>query len=109
MADVVVAFRISKPLTGRGTEMTINHALYGKYVHVPLVHTTDFIVYQGIKPVLLLWDITEENCADYLEHTIKFLKKYKPNKIMVTGPTKQTYDCETIVKNLLVQSIKTIE
>jgi hypothetical protein len=105
IADVLIAFRINKPKTGKGTEMTVNYAKTGSYKHVPIDTTENVIEIIGNKPVLILFDLGINNMKDYAMQIVKFLTKHKPTNIMISGPSKETFDCDELVRDLLVLSL----
>ena len=104
ITDVLIALRIRKPKTGKGTEKTINYAICSKYEHIELNHEENIVEINGVKPIIVLWDLTNDNLEQYILSVTKFLIKHKPSKIMISGPTTETYDCEELIKNLLICS-----
>lgn len=125
MSDLLIAFRLNRPLTGKGTDMTINYARYGKYNFVPLTSPKDEYIqmYDGNDildiysqdcskleehksvPVIIIWS-DEKGELTYQDKQIdvvkNFIKKYNAKKIMISGPTRQTYDCEHIICKFLM-------
>ena len=91
LCDGLLAFRFRIPNTGRGTESTINCALYGEYKHSIFSQDADIVLFDDIKsykkPVILLWDISDDKFELYGDTVIKFIKKHNIKKLMVSGST----------------------
>lgn len=105
ISNALIAFHYRIPETDRGTECTVNYALTKKYKHVKLEDTQDYQIYEGRKPVIVFWDLSEDNLGNYSEVLRSFLEKYRPNNIMVSGPCQSTVNCQILVKNLLCLSL----
>jgi hypothetical protein len=98
MCDALLAIRTTLPKTGRGTECTVNNALYGKHEHVPLhmpQHEEDPSAYELItpsgKPVLVLWNI-ERRTNEHAQRVASFLYRKNVRTLMVNGPCASTVD-----------------
>lgn len=109
ISNGLIAFRYSIPNTGRGTECTVNYALTKKYKHVPLeepgINSIDieYQVYEGRKPVIVFWNLNEDNLEYFSKVLHSFLSKYNINNIMVSGPCESTVKCEQLIKQLLIK------
>lgn len=108
LCDCIIGFRTRQEKTGRGTEMTINYALNGKYKHISLDQKNDVAIYEEkvIKPAIVFWDLVEKNIDEYSKILLEFLNKHNPKAIMITGPCESTYPCEKNVSQLLEKTLK---
>eukprot|EP01102_Stenamoeba_stenopodia_P007067 TRINITY_DN1975_c0_g1_i3.p1 TRINITY_DN1975_c0_g1~~TRINITY_DN1975_c0_g1_i3.p1 ORF type:complete len:229 (-),score=41.99 TRINITY_DN1975_c0_g1_i3:396-1082(-) len=80
-ADVMVAFRYSIPMTGRGTECTINHLRECSYHHVQLQKPEDGVLeLEGNKPAIVFWDLSETNIEAYANRLAFFLETQHSSK-----------------------------
>lgn len=117
MCDVVIAFRLSKPKTGRGTTQTFNYAAYGTYSNstLPIFDTitgvTEIKYNQDRKPVIVLWDpMNHINKSQFPTAIKQFIEKYDKNnlKILITGPCESTLPgIQSCITELLVEALKT--
>lgn len=94
MSDALLAFRCRVPQTGRGCEMTVNYARRGKYAHVPLewppAHVTSQQLRPAAKPVLVMWDLSEDNAQAAAAELAAFLEEHRVRSLMVSGPCEST-------------------
>eukprot|EP01012_Entosiphon_sulcatum_P015082 TRINITY_DN20098_c0_g1_i2.p1 TRINITY_DN20098_c0_g1~~TRINITY_DN20098_c0_g1_i2.p1 ORF type:complete len:185 (+),score=17.12 TRINITY_DN20098_c0_g1_i2:29-583(+) len=94
--DALVALRLTRPLTGRGTEKTVQYALTGRYKHIPLEPPPEGtvgafeVIRTGKKPVLVLWDVTENSLVQHVPVIKAFLEEFKPKTLMASGSTERT-------------------
>ncbi|QPB44374.1 molybdenum cofactor carrier [Medusavirus stheno T3] len=108
--DLLVAFLLDKPLTGRGTRNTMKFAYMGKRNvkacpdHIFEHHTTPTLVH-GVagKDILVVWDLSESNW----ESTAATLKAILPayTKVMFSGPMERTSPGITDLVELLVVKV----
>ncbi len=96
LCDLLVAFRLNKPRTGKGTDQTVNYARFGKYDFNSLEYKTPIIAYTtDKKPVIVVWDLSDENLTTLSREVKNFIKDYvKINpklRIMFSGYTLDTY------------------
>jgi hypothetical protein len=110
MSDCIIAFLLTKPMTGRGTTLTFQYALKGKvceYELHPCPTDVKYAVLRGKKNVLVLWDVTEENVDEYVNVVRSFIRHEKPSNLMVSGPCERTYiGTQEAVRLLLVRSLQ---
>jgi len=126
-ADFLIAHRVNIEKSGRGVMQTRNYALFGDYVYhgekkddkvfsaekykmelpfATLTHRSDvWLNTDGKIPVIEVWGLHEENkeltpdkFADMAHDVAKILVKYKPKKVMVSGPTERTCKCEDLLE-----------
>ncbi len=106
MCDLVIAFRLNKPKTGRGTTKTMNYAYLGSYTDSKYPTFTDAQPDGSIellptqstnKPVLLLWDpMTHPNHSNYSTLIANFVNKHSianksnPLVVLFSGPCEST-------------------
>ena len=106
MCDLMVAFRLNRPKTGRGTTKTFNYAYLGSYTDskYPTYNdaqsngTIELLPTQpSNKPVLIVWDpMTHSNRAEYATLIADFIKKHQPvngsNQVVIlfSGPCEST-------------------
>lgn len=132
LCDILIAFRLNRPMTGRGTDQTINYATCGKYEfndgksrHVPLLIGAEMSerlatpnpvneikykdefkdkiqIIQGTKPVFLIWNLSNDNLKSFTSQLKELVKHYRNKSFMVSGPTEETYQCEKLVRDLIV-------
>lgn len=89
LCDALLAIRIRKPDTGRGTESTINYLVNGQYEYIPLEQDVDIAYYNNdtnTRHVMVLWNLTDKNYNYNAKVTIDFLTKYNIKKLMISGP-----------------------
>lgn len=99
LCDIMIAFRLSKPLTGRGTTKTYNFAAHGKYLDSiePRFNSVNGLTEMnhspGHRPVMIVWDVlTHPNKSKFVSEILKFVLKYDYGelKIMISGPCEST-------------------
>jgi len=112
MSDALLAFLVSKPMTGKGTMQTASMFIRGFYnkvdetrdstykIWVPiekpdeptkgLTFKTFYPPETALKPVLVIWDLSKENMELAAERVRLFLDKWKPETLMFSGPTLAT-------------------
>eukprot|EP01006_Ploeotia_vitrea_P024072 TRINITY_DN56791_c0_g1_i1.p1 TRINITY_DN56791_c0_g1~~TRINITY_DN56791_c0_g1_i1.p1 ORF type:complete len:161 (-),score=1.25 TRINITY_DN56791_c0_g1_i1:102-584(-) len=87
LCDMIVAFRVRKPLTGKGTESTVQYAISGSYKFIPFQQDKDILVLRGKKPAVIFWDTqTGNNVARYGAALRELLATHRPNVVMSSGP-----------------------
>lgn len=114
MCDIVIAFRLNKPKTGRGTTQTFNYAAYGAYknsitpVFEAITGITELKYNTGYKPVLVIWDVNIHTQKHSFSQAIKqFISKHNKDnlKILITGPCESTLPgIQSCITNLLIES-----
>ena len=118
MCDLVIAFRLDRPKTGRGTTKTLNYAYKGSYVDSKYPTFSDaqsngtielMPAQSSNRPVMIVWDpMTHKNSGEYSTLIANFIKKQKPANgsdqvvVLFSGPCEST--CQGIqdyVKGIL--------
>lgn len=105
MSDALIGFLTSKPKTGKGTMQTAGTFIRGWYrrkdkswipIKMPECEGGLYIKEfnpekkESLKPVLLIWDLTEDNYQLLSHRVTSFIDKYKPERLMISGPTHST-------------------
>eukprot|EP00746_Dinoflagellata_sp_MGD_P166139 gnl/MRDRNA2_/MRDRNA2_95843_c0_seq1.p1 gnl/MRDRNA2_/MRDRNA2_95843_c0~~gnl/MRDRNA2_/MRDRNA2_95843_c0_seq1.p1 ORF type:complete len:563 (+),score=116.60 gnl/MRDRNA2_/MRDRNA2_95843_c0_seq1:71-1759(+) len=97
LADALVGFLTTLPLTGRGTMQTANIFVAGEYDFVKIEKPMDVdhleISPRGEhgRPVLIFWDISTDRIGSFAEVLRAFLEKYRPKSLMFSGPVEKTW------------------
>jgi hypothetical protein len=111
LADGLVAFRYSVPLTGRGTECTCNCMAFGNHEPGDTKHPA---IVDGVQNfhegcVIVFWDLSAENMESHVTALRNFLVENKITKLMVSGPCQSTFltrvDVESLVKSFVVKAL----
>ena len=95
LCDMVIAFRLNKPKTGRGTTKTFNYARYGRYEDsvLPKYDTspgaTGVEELDGKKPVLVVWCNAPPNVHprkdEFPERIKNFILKHRGTPSLLSG------------------------
>jgi len=100
MSDAIIGFLLSKPLTGRGTTLTMRYFISG---------TMDFVPYQKTATlqtvahnVIIVWDLNAENKEQVARGLRAFVNKIKPKSLMVAGPCERT---DVGIANLVCEAL----
>jgi hypothetical protein len=113
LCDFLVAFRLNRPRTGKGTDQTINYALCGKYEFEDgkIKYANEYkdkihVIETGKKPVVVIWDVSKDNLVEFAKQTRAVVDKHSAKQIMVSGPIQDTYACDELVRDFLVELTK---
>uniref|UniRef100_A0A7S4R2V4 Uncharacterized protein n=1 Tax=Alexandrium monilatum TaxID=311494 RepID=A0A7S4R2V4_9DINO len=96
-SDACLAFLTTKPLTGRGTMQTVNSFVNGEYAFVVLAkpeaadHLAIAPAERGRRPVLVLWNISEERLDSFAEVLCGWLGQFRPRRLMFSGMVEDTW------------------
>lgn len=111
----LVAFRINKPLSGKGTEQTIYYFLHGERAPndfvVPQKATSEDVELRlGKKPVLLIWDVHQivqdpTKLEDIACRVAEFINQNNISKLMVAGPVDQKNE-DGVFDKIYTKSVK---
>jgi hypothetical protein len=111
MSDCLIAFLLTKPMTGRGTTLTFLYALHNdvrEYALLPCPTTAvpKYQVLEGRKNTLVMWDVTTDNYQEYINIVRSFLRKQAPKNLMISGPCESTSrGTQDAVKLLLLSAL----
>lgn len=102
ISDALLCFLVSKPKTGKGSMQTVNLFVAGEHKFVVLEKPDMDVPFMqfgpaglwhsrfGHKPVLVLWDVDEDNYKKYVRIVGGFFSIHSPKSLMFAGSTEAT-------------------
>jgi hypothetical protein len=106
-ADSLIAFRINAKKTGRAVEKLVTYINTGKYEWKKFQkpENSSFQYFKEKKPILIIWDLSEESIPESATKIKEFLNKNKISKIMVSGPIESTWKLHNLDGENLIKKV----